>query len=72
MVQGNFPPNNRALTQEEYRFHFETYLEQHASIIQRCKGKDPEAAEHCMRMHIQTIKEVLIGHLNTFPGTAMN
>jgi len=47
--------------------HFGTYLDQHACIVRECKRKDADAAEICMRMHIQRIKEVLLNHLNTFP-----
>ena len=50
--------------------HFRTYLSQHDGILKACRKRDGEKGEHYMKLHIQTIREVLLGHLNRFPVTA--
>jgi DNA-binding GntR family transcriptional regulator len=44
--------------------HFETYLGHHAGMLQGCEKKDGKMAEKYMKLHLQTIKDVLIEHLN--------
>ncbi|MBI4963249.1 MAG: GntR family transcriptional regulator [Desulfomonile tiedjei] len=50
--------------------HFRTYLEEHQGILKACKRRDGEKAEYYMKVHLQTIREVLIGHLKRFHDTA--
>ncbi len=44
--------------------HFKAYIEHHNGILQGCQKKDGEMAESVMRLHIGTIKEILINYLN--------
>ena len=44
--------------------HFEAYLEHHEGMLQGCEKNDGEKAEKYMKLHLQTIKDVLINHLN--------
>ncbi|MBW2106988.1 MAG: GntR family transcriptional regulator [Deltaproteobacteria bacterium] len=43
--------------------HFETYLGHHEGMLQGCEKNDGEMAEKFMKLHLQTIKDVLINHL---------
>ena len=43
--------------------HFGTYLGHHEGIMQGCEKNDGEMAEKYMKLHLQTIKEVLMNHL---------
>jgi len=61
------------LKRRVYRYHyitvsipgyFESYLEHHQGILQGCERNDGEMAEKYMKIHLQTIKDVLINHLN--------
>ena len=47
--------------------HFEDYLAKHDGILRACREQDGDLAEHYMKLHIKTIKEILITHLNDFP-----
>lgn len=49
--------------------HFQTYLDQHEGILEACRKRDGEQGEHYMKLHIQTIRDVLIAHLTRFPDT---
>ena len=44
--------------------HFEAYLGQHEGILRGCEKNDGKMAEKYMKLHLQTIKDVLINHLN--------
>ena len=46
--------------------HFKDYLEQHERILRGYEEKDAKTVERCVKLHIKTIKEVLISYLNTF------
>lgn len=48
--------------------HFKTYLDQHEGILRACENNDGKSAEKYMKLHLQTIKKVLIDYLNKFPG----
>jgi DNA-binding GntR family transcriptional regulator len=43
--------------------HFEAYLGHHEGMLQGCEKNDGEMAEKYMKIHLQTIKDVLIRHL---------
>ena len=47
--------------------YFKLYLDQHERILRACRNRDGEAAEKYMKLHMQTVKEVLMNHLNSFP-----
>jgi DNA-binding GntR family transcriptional regulator len=47
--------------------HFEDYRTEHEGIVNGCRERDGKLAERYMKRHIETIKEVLIQHLNAFP-----
>ena len=51
--------------------HFDSYLEQHEGILRGCKKRDGEVAERYMKLHIETIKRVLISGLNSFPDLSI-
>ncbi|HEA65500.1 hypothetical protein LCGC14_2459970 [marine sediment metagenome] len=44
--------------------HFETYLGHHEGMLQACEKNDGEMAEKYMKLHLKTVKDVLINHLN--------
>jgi DNA-binding GntR family transcriptional regulator len=46
--------------------HFEEYIEQHNGILRACSERDGELAEKCMRQHMATIKETIIGYLKEY------
>ena len=48
--------------------NFKAYIEHHAKIIKACETNDGEMAERSMKLHIQTVKQVLINYLNRFPA----
>jgi len=61
------------LKRRVYRYHyitvsipgnFEAYIEHHKGMLQGCEKNDGEMAEKFMKLHLQTIKDVLINHLN--------
>ncbi len=47
--------------------HFKSYLKHHDAIIKGCEKKDREMVEKLMRLHLETIKDVLISDLEKFP-----
>lgn len=47
---------------------FETYIEHHEQILRACETKDGKMAEKYMKLHIDTVKQVLINYLNKFPA----
>jgi len=47
--------------------HFKAYIEHHEGLLRACEAKDGEMAEKFMRLHIDTIKQVLMDYLNRFP-----
>lgn len=46
-----------------YPRFFETYIEQHATMIEACKKKDADLAEKTMKIHIRKVKDVIIDSL---------
>jgi len=44
--------------------NFETYLTHHEGLLEACKNNNGEMAENYMKIHLQTVKNVLINHLN--------
>lgn len=46
--------------------HFKDYLEQHERILRGYEEKDAKTVEKYVKLHIKTIKRVLISYLNTF------
>lgn len=48
--------------------NFKTYIEHHDQILRACERKDGEMAGKHMKLHIETIKQVLINYLNKFPA----
>jgi DNA-binding GntR family transcriptional regulator len=47
---------------------FKAYIEHHDQILRACEKNDGETAEKYMKLHIETIKQVLINYLNRFPA----
>lgn len=47
--------------------YMERYLQQHEGIIRGCEKNDGEMAETCMRDHLETVRTVLLEHLNKYP-----
>jgi DNA-binding GntR family transcriptional regulator len=47
--------------------HFKSYLKHHDAIIKGCEKKDREMVEKFMKLHLETIKDVLIGDLEKLP-----
>jgi len=47
-----------------YERAFETYIEQHAAILDSCKKKDADRADQSMRLHVQTTKRFVIESLS--------
>ncbi len=47
--------------------HFEGYLDHHEGILRGCRNRDGDVAEKYMKLHIQTVKEILVDNLNSFP-----
>jgi DNA-binding GntR family transcriptional regulator len=47
-----------------YSPNFETYIGQHAAILDACEKKDSSLAERLMRFHIQTIKIAIVKSLS--------
>jgi DNA-binding GntR family transcriptional regulator len=47
--------------------NFKAYIEHHDQILRACERNDGEMAEKYMKLHIETIKQVLINYLNRFP-----
>jgi DNA-binding GntR family transcriptional regulator len=45
-------------------WHFDLYLEHHDVMLLGCKQNDGEIAEKYMRLHLETIQEVLVSRLN--------
>lgn len=43
--------------------NLDIYIKQHEAILKGIKKKDGEMAEHCMREHIQMVKEAIISQL---------
>lgn len=65
-----------ALKRQIYRYkyiivripgYFEAYLEQHESILRGVEKSDIKMAEKYMRIHLESIKNVLIDYLDKFP-----
>jgi len=61
------------LKRRVYRYHyitvsipgnFEIYLGHHAGMLEGCEKNDGEMAEKYMKLHLETVKDVLINHLN--------
>lgn len=48
--------------------NFKAYIEHHEQILRACEKNDGEAAERYMKLHIETVKQVLINYLNRFPA----
>lgn len=48
--------------------HFEEYIGHHEQILTGFEANDVELAENAMKLHINTIKDVLINYLSMFPG----
>jgi DNA-binding GntR family transcriptional regulator len=48
--------------------HFDDYDKHHEGILRGYETKDGEMAEKYMKLHIVTIREVLIDYLSKFPG----
>jgi len=48
--------------------NFKVYVEHHEQILRACERNDGETTEKYMRLHIETIKKVLINYLNKFPA----
>lgn len=48
--------------------HFEEYIQHHEGILKGCELNDGKMAEKYMKLHIRTIKDVLINYLKVFPG----
>ena len=44
--------------------HFEDYIKHHEGILKGCERNDGPMAEKYMKLHLETIKDVLINHLN--------
>ena len=44
--------------------HFEIYLGHHEGMLRGCENNDGEMAEKYMKLHLKTIKDILINHLN--------
>lgn len=44
--------------------HFETYLGHHKGMLEGCEKNDGGMAEEYMKLHLETIKNILINHLN--------
>jgi len=44
--------------------HFESYLGHHEGMLQGCEKNDGEMAEKYMKLHLETVKDILIKHLN--------
>lgn len=48
--------------------HFEDYIKHHEGILSGCEANDGEMAEKYMKLHIKTVKDVLVDYLNMFPN----
>lgn len=48
--------------------HFDEYIQQHDGILRGVKSNDGGMAENYMKLHIKTIKQLLIDYLRKFPG----
>jgi DNA-binding GntR family transcriptional regulator len=48
--------------------HFKSYIEHHEGILRACEKNDGDMAEKFMKLHLETIKDVLIRYLKDFPG----
>ena len=48
--------------------NFKAYIEHHEKILRACETNDGEMAERYMKLHIQTVKEILVNYLNRFPA----
>jgi DNA-binding GntR family transcriptional regulator len=46
--------------------HFKEYLEQHEGVLRGYEEKNAKMVERYVKLHIKTIKEVLVSYLNTF------
>ena len=44
--------------------YFETYIEHHANILDACKKKDLDLAEHAMRNHVMATKRAVVEYLS--------
>lgn len=51
--------------------HFESYFEDHESILQACEKNDSETAEKYMRIHLERIRNVMINHLNQLESISL-
>jgi DNA-binding GntR family transcriptional regulator len=48
--------------------HFEEYIQHHEGILKACEMNNGDMAEKYMKLHIKTIKKVLIDYLKVFPA----
>lgn len=47
---------------------FETYISHHENILNAIHERDESNAEKYMKLHLDTVKSSLLGHLTKFPG----
>jgi DNA-binding GntR family transcriptional regulator len=48
--------------------NFKAYIDHHQEILRACEKKDGRLAEKYMKIHIDKVKNILVGYLNKFPA----